>query len=200
MKNLKCQVWTLKMSWVLWGFRQKVAISFLDNLQFPPLFFLWCNFTQQFPMYSTVLSITGMLFYVYNSLTPLLPLWLVWSQFLDQGSNLGSHSESTEACLLEHQGFPDKSLKKKPKTWNYLVGQWLGLGVFTALGLGLIPDGGTKNCNMTLAPSKKLWDSHFFFFFFLRVKEESRMAGVWLCIRVDVVHPFNRNTHIERKD
>ena len=49
-----------------------------------------------------------------------------------------------------------KSLKKKPKTWNYLVGQWLGLGVFTAVGLGLIPDGGTKNCNMTLAPSKKL--------------------------------------------
>ena len=61
-----------------------------------------------------------------------------------------------EACPLEHQGFPDKSLKKKTNLGNFLVAQWLGLGVFTAMGLGLIPDGGTKNCNMTLAPSKKL--------------------------------------------
>ena len=35
------------------------------------------------------------------------------TQFLDQGSNLGSHSESTEAYPQDHQGFPDKSLKKK---------------------------------------------------------------------------------------
>ena len=34
-------------------------------------------------------------------------------------------------------------------------------------------------------PKKKLQDSHLFF---LRIKEESRMAGVWLCIGVDV-HP-----------
>ena len=38
------------------------------------------------------------------------------TQFLDQGSNLGSHSESTEAYPLDHQGFPDKSVKKK--TWG----------------------------------------------------------------------------------
>ena len=35
------------------------------------------------------------------------------TQFYDQGSNLGSHSESTEAYPRDHQGFPDKSLKKK---------------------------------------------------------------------------------------
>ena len=56
---------------------------------------------------------------------------------------------STRDFLINH-------LKKKKNLGNFLVAQCLGLGVFTAMGLGLIPDGGTKNCNMTLAPSKKL--------------------------------------------
>ena len=49
---------------------------------------------------------------------------------------------------------------KKSATGNSLVVQWLGLGAFTAVGLGSIPGGGTKILQAAQHSHKKKKECH----------------------------------------